>query len=95
MALRHERLTDLPELATALTHIARHLALGDLRAVLGDQPLPHPPRRVPLLARRIAIALKPLVDQRPERTELRRRPLTGERLDGGTGDASACLTARR
>jgi hypothetical protein len=50
---------------------------------------------VPLLARRIAIALKPLVDQRPERTELRRRPLTGERLDGGTGDASACLTARR
>ena len=74
MGLRHERLTDLPQRAAPLAHVATDLPLGDLRAMLSDQPLPHPPRRVPLLARHLQVALKPGVNQRPIRTKLRRRP---------------------
>ena len=72
--LRHERLSDLPERQAALTHIAADLALRDLRAVLGDQALPDPPRGVTLLARRIAVRPKPRIDHLPIRAELRRRP---------------------
>ena len=74
VAERHERLVDeLAQLAPALAHVAAHLALGRLDAVLVTQPLPHPPRGVALLARRLAIARKPVVDQRPVGPQLRRR----------------------
>ena len=79
--LRHERLTDLPERHTALAHVAADLALRDLRAMLSDQALPHPPRRVTLLARRIAIGHQPRIDHAAVRTELRRRPLHRRALD--------------
>src|SRR5581483_5398460 len=61
------------QLAPAAAHIATHLPLRHLDAVLVDQPLPDPPRRVPLLTRRLPIRDQPLVDQRPIRAQLRRR----------------------
>ena len=73
--LRHERLTDLPERQATLAHIAADLALRDLRAVLGDQALPDPPRGVTLLARRVAIREQPRIDHLAIRAELRRRPV--------------------
>ena len=72
--LRHERLTDIAQLAPTRTHIPADLTLRHHRAVLLDQPLPDPPRGMALLARRLPIALKPRVDQRVIRTQLRRRP---------------------
>ena len=42
--------------------------------MLLDEALPDPPGRVPLLTRRLAIRLQPLVDHRPKRPQLRSRP---------------------
>jgi hypothetical protein len=72
--LRHEHPTGLTELASPRGDVLAHRALGHLGAMLVDQPPPDPPRRVTLLARRRPIGLKPLVDQRPKRTQRRRRP---------------------
>jgi hypothetical protein len=75
VAERHEYLIDeLTQLTTPITHIATRLALGHLDAPLITQPLPHPPGRVALLARRLAVGHKPGIDQRPVLTQLRRRP---------------------
>lgn len=49
--------------------------LADLSAVFLDEALPHPPCRVPLLARRQPVRLEPLLDRRLPRIELRGRPL--------------------
>lgn len=73
--LRHEHLPDRPpQLAFALTHVLTDRDLRDIGAVLIKQPPPDPLRGVALLARRLAIGRKRLVDQRPVRAELRRRP---------------------
>src|SRR6266511_2527829 len=73
--LRHEHLVDrLAQLAPPPAHVVAHRRLGDLRALLVHEALPDPLRRVPLLARRLPISDQPLVDQRPVRAQLRRRP---------------------
>ena len=73
--LRHEHLADRPaQLALARPHVLAHRHLGDIGAVLIDQPPPDPLGGVTLLARRVAIGLKPLIDHRPIRAQLRRRP---------------------
>jgi hypothetical protein len=73
--LRHEHLPDRPpQLAFALTHVLTDRDLRDIGAVLIKQPPPDPLRGMALLARRLAIGRKRLVDQRPVRAELRRRP---------------------
>ena len=72
--LRHERLTDIAQLTPARTHVPADLTLRHDRALLLNQALPDPPRGMPLLARRIPISLKPRIDQRAIRPELRRRP---------------------
>jgi hypothetical protein len=83
MRERHERLATLTQLPAPLAHIARHLPLRDHHALLLDQPLPDAPRGMALLSRNLPISRKPLVDQRVERTQLRRqatlRPLTRRR----------------
>ena len=85
-----------PSAAPALAHVAADLPLRDLRAVLVDQPLPDPPRRVTLLARRLAIR-----HQATRRSPPDTRPASAPAgppapaSRGGTGDSSACLTARR
>ena len=71
---RHEHLADLTQLATLGTHIPTHLPLRHLRAVLVHQPLPDPPGGMPLLARRLAIRLQNLIDDRPIPAKPRRRP---------------------
>jgi hypothetical protein len=56
MDLRHEHIADRPtQLPLALTHVLPHGHLGDIGAMLVDQPPPDPLRRVALLARRLAI----------------------------------------
>ena len=70
---RHERLADLTQLAPPLMHVARDLALRHPRAMLLDQPLPDPARRVTLLARRLQVRLKPCVDHLPIGAQRRRR----------------------
>ena len=73
--LRDEHLArGVTELAPALADIVTDRRLGDLGAVLVDQPPPDPLGGVPLLARRVKIRDQPLVDQRAILTELRRRP---------------------
>ncbi|MCA1680314.1 MAG: hypothetical protein LC777_15865, partial [Actinobacteria bacterium] len=74
--LRDEHLIDRPpHRPLARTHILADRRLGDLRAVLVDEALPDPLRGMALLARRLAIALKPRVDQRAILAELRGRPV--------------------
>lgn len=73
--LRDEPLHPQAKLAPATMDVLAHRRLSDVRGVLVAQPLPDPLRRVPLLARRLAVALKPRVDQRPVGPELRRRSL--------------------
>jgi hypothetical protein len=52
MGLWHDHFDSIQtQLDAPPRDIARHRDLGQRRAVLGDQPLPDPPRRVPLLAR--------------------------------------------
>jgi hypothetical protein len=73
--LRDQHLPDRPtHRAPARAHIVTDRRLRDIGAVLIDQPPMDPFRAVTLLARRLAIGLKPRVDQRPIRTKLRRRP---------------------
>ena len=61
------------ELAAQPADAGTDRRLGDRRAVLIDEPLPDPPRRVPLLARRAQVGDEPLPDDLHVRTELRRR----------------------
>jgi hypothetical protein len=73
--LRHEHLVDrVAQLAPPPAHVLAHRRLRDIGAMLRDEPLPDPLRRVPLLARCLPISPKPLVDQRPIQAQLRRRP---------------------
>jgi hypothetical protein len=73
--LPHEHVPERPtQLPLARPHVVPDRRLRDLGAVFIDQPRPDPLRRVALLARRGAISLKPPVDDRQIRTELRRRP---------------------
>jgi hypothetical protein len=76
---RHERL-DLADPPPRRSDIPIDLTLRDLRAVLLDKALPDPPRGMPLLARRLQVTLKPLVDQRPIPPQPRRRPSGGRPL---------------
>ncbi len=61
------------QLTAHAADVGAHRRLGDRRAVLIDEALPDPPRRVPLLARRAQVGDKPLPDDLHVRTELRRR----------------------
>ncbi len=70
--LRHEHLRDgQAELAAALAHMIADRRLGDVGAVLVDQPPPDPPRRVPLLPRRAPIGLQDRVDEPDDRLQPR------------------------
>ena len=63
--------------------------------MLLDQPLPDPPRRVTLLARRLPSASShPSMIRRYAPNAGAGRPY-GARFAGGTADSNACLTARR
>jgi hypothetical protein len=94
--LRHQPLADRPaHRALPAADVLPDRLLRDIRALLIDEPLMDPLGGMPLLARSVPISLKPRVDHRPIRPQLRRRRPTGDRLTGGTGDASACLTVRR
>ena len=79
------------KLHALLTHVPADLPLGHLRAVLVHKPLPDPPRRVTLLARRLPIRL-----QNPVMIA-RYGPNFGAGRDSGErfADSNACLTARR
>jgi len=73
--LRHEHLPRREaKLAPALAHVIAHRRLCHLGTVLINQAPPNPLGRVTLLARRVDVRGKPLVDQLAIRTELRRRP---------------------
>ena len=86
--LRDEHLADRPtHRALSRAHVVADRRLGNLGAVLVDQPPPDPLRRVALLARRLAIGLKPRVDQRAIRAKPRRRPAL-------TANASQAAPAR-
>ena len=69
---RHDLAAGL-ELAPQAGDAGADRRLGDRRAVLIDEPLPDPPRRVPLLAGRAQVGDEPLPDDLHVRTELRRR----------------------
>jgi len=93
--LRDMHLADRPtHRPLACPHVIADRRLGDLGAVLVDEPPMDPLGRVTLLARRVAIGLKPCVDQCPIRTELRCRPRDRRTLRRRQR-TSACLTARR
>ena len=69
---RHDLAAGL-ELAPQAGDAGADRRLGDRRAVLIDEALPDPPRRVPLLAGRAQVGDEPLPDDLHVRTELRRR----------------------
>ena len=69
---RHRHPAGL-ELTAHAAGVGAHRRLGDRRAVLIDEALPDPPRRVPLLAGRAQVGDEPLPDDLHVRTELRRR----------------------
>ena len=84
MGLRDERLnSDQVELDPAPGHIPRHAHLRQDGAVLGHQPLPHPPGRVPLLTMHVLVADQPCVDH------------TGPRVGRRPGPGHVLLTRRR
>ena len=92
---RHERLADLPKLAAAPVDIARDLALGDLRAMLLDEPLP---ARLAVWrclrgASRSAFSHSSMICRYAPNAGAGRP--SGDRFSGGTADSSACRTARR
>jgi hypothetical protein len=62
--------------------------------VLIDQPLPHPPGRVALLARRCPVGLEPPDDQRLPRIQHVGQG-GGIFRAGGTADTNASRTVRR
>ena len=73
--LRDEHLPDRPpQLALARPDVLTDRDLGDIGTVLINQPPPDPPGGMPLLGRRVPIRQQPLVDHRPIRPQLRRRP---------------------
>ena len=73
--LRDEHLPDRkPHRPLARADVLTNRRLRDISTVLIHQAPVDPPRGMPLLARRSPIRLKPPVDHRPIRTELRRRP---------------------
>jgi hypothetical protein len=91
MRLRHHDLHLVQaQLGAAAGHIPRHRHLGQPGALLGDQPLPDPPGRMPLLGRHVPVRQQPLIDHRripadrrpgPLRVSLpRRRHRAGQRL---------------
>jgi hypothetical protein len=94
--LRHEHLVDrLAQLAPADAHIAAHLPLRNLDTMLVDEPLPDPPRNMPLLTRRLPINdHHPSISSRYGPSFGAGRP-TGCLRGGGNGEASACRTVRR
>ena len=61
------------ELAAQAADEGAHRRLGDGGAALVHEPLPDPPRRVALLARRAQVGEEPRADRRAVRAELRRR----------------------
>ena len=69
---RHDLAAGL-ELAPQAGDAGADRRLGDRRAVLIDEALPDPPRRVPLLTGRAQVGDEPLPDDLHVRTELRRR----------------------
>ena len=76
MRLRHADLDPVQaELGLAAGHIPRHRHLRQGGAVLGDQPLPDPPGRMPLLARHVPVSQQPPVDHPRIRIDRRLRPL--------------------
>jgi len=64
MRLRHHHLTPIQtDLDLQLVHQRPNRGLRNPSPLLIDQPLPHPPRRVPLLPRRSPIGLQPPADR--------------------------------
>jgi hypothetical protein len=57
-----------PELGPAAGHIPRHRHLRHDRAVLGDQPLPDPPRGMTLLTRHVPVRQQRAINNRHPRT---------------------------
>jgi hypothetical protein len=82
MGLRHERLNTLPALPATTMHVLPDRALSDISRVLIAQALPDPPSGVTLFTRRVAVGLKPGVDQLPICPQLWRRPADRRPLDG-------------
>jgi len=80
--------------AADLSHIAAHRRLTHLRAVLIDQALPHPPRRVPLLAENGSVRLEPAIVVGFHRSN-DGAGRSGLLRPGGTAEASAKRTSRR
>ena len=84
VGLGHRHLDPVQtQLALAVGDIPRHRHLSHLRAVLGDQPLPHPTRGMALLARHLLITQQPGIDHLDIRIDRRPRP------------ARVCLPRRR
>ncbi|MEJ7786756.1 MAG: hypothetical protein WKF96_18290, partial [Solirubrobacteraceae bacterium] len=96
MDLRDEHLaTRVAELPAPPADVVTDRPLGDIDAVLIDQPLPHALGRVALLARRHKIGDQPPVDDLPDAASLDAGRELGARLAGGTDDNSACRTVLR
>jgi hypothetical protein len=74
MHLRHERLHPFATLTTTAVNVFPDRPLSNIGSMLITQPLPDPPRGVPLLARRIPVPVKPRVDQPAIWAELRCGP---------------------
>jgi hypothetical protein len=94
MRLRHRDLDPVQaELDPAARDIPGHRHLRQRGIVLGDQPLPDPPRRVPLLARHLPIRQQPSVDHLHVGVDRRPRP-RGIRLACRRDRAGQRLTHR-
>ena len=63
-----------PQLALAQPDVLTDRDLSDIGTVLINQPPPDPPGGMPLLRWRVTIRQQPLIDHRPIRPQLRRRP---------------------
>jgi hypothetical protein len=74
--LRHADLGPVQaEVGAAAGHIPRHRHLRQRRAMLGGQPLPDPPGRMPLLARHVLVGQQPAINHLRIRVDRRPRPL--------------------
>jgi hypothetical protein len=96
IALRHEHFRAFQShLAPAQRHIPPYCLLRDrnFRALV-TQPRPDAMRGMPLLARRLEIALQHPLDRLPRQIQLRLLPLAFFR-PGGSALAIACRTMRR
>src|SRR5436305_5857864 len=91
VSLGHHHLDPIqPQLHAPARHITRHRHLRQHRTMLGDQPLPNPPRGMPLLTPHLTICQQPPVDhlrpgihRRPVPPDIglaRRRQRTSQRL---------------